>query len=219
MNTCPLTLDRPIFVPASIYCAGQVIAIGPEGFAVRGEAGVLGARRAASCLLSPEMGDTVLVGGDNTERVYIIAVLERANSSPMRLSVEGDLQVTAGGTLSIDGRTGLTLSTPEHCVLAADELTVRGSRATLLIEKLCAIGSEIGVTVARLRFVGHVMESLVDRFMLTAKQSLRVVEGTDQLRSGSIDYRAKQTMNLHGRNFLASAKELVKVDGSQIHLG
>lgn len=219
MQAHSLTLERLAPPSAPIYCAGEVIAISPEGFAVRSEGGVLGARRAASCLLCPEMGDAVLVGGESSENVYVIAVLERANDSPSRLAVEGDLQLAASGSVSVSGQAGLSLSSPAHCVLSSEELTVRSNRATLLCERLSSFGSEINATVGRLRFIGNVMESVVERVMQTAKHSLRMVEGADQLRSGSLDYRAKETLNLHGRNVLATAKELVKADGAQIHLG
>ena len=47
----------------------------------------------------------------------------------------------------------------------------------------------------------------------------RVVEECDYLRSGEVDYRADKNMSLRGDNTMVTAKELVKVDGGQIHLG
>jgi Protein of unknown function (DUF3540) len=39
------------------------------------------------------------------------------------------------------------------------------------------------------------------------------------VRSGQIDYRAEQLMQLQAQNLVANASNLAKVDGDQIHLG
>ena len=52
-----------------------------------------------------------------------------------------------------------------------------------------------------------------------AGHSVRTVEGVDQARSGTIDYRATQSLSLQGSEIIATAKTLVKVDGGQIHIG
>src|SRR3954470_9732764 len=93
MRPLPLLDERPAPARAAVYCTGDVIAAGPEGFAVRSPDGVLGARRAASCLLCPELGDNVLVGGENDESAFVLAVLERAGDGPARVDVDGDMQL------------------------------------------------------------------------------------------------------------------------------
>jgi len=57
------------------------------------------------------------------------------------------------------------------------------------------------------------------RFSQRVKNAYRRVEGMDQLRAQHIDHAADKTMSLRGENTLMTAKQLVKVDGEQIHMG
>jgi hypothetical protein len=60
---------------------------------------------------------------------------------------------------------------------------------------------------------------MAERFVGFFKNSVRSVEGSDLVRSGSVDYRASGAMSLHGRDLLATADELVRVDAAQINMG
>ena len=68
----------------------EVVSREGEAMLVQAGARRLAARRAASCLLEPEPGDTVLIGGD-LARCYVLAVLERVADGPARLSIEREL--------------------------------------------------------------------------------------------------------------------------------
>jgi hypothetical protein len=205
---------------APIHAAGHVIGAGPEGYAVRTDCGVLIARRAVSCLVDPEPGDTVLVSGQSADEGYIIAVLERTVDGPLRMTFRGNTNISVeGGSIAIAAIEGVHLSAGALLNVSSDELTIRARRATVLVECLTAIGKELSATMGRIRAIGNVFESVVERLFMSAKHSLRSVEGVDQVRSGVIDYRADQLMSLRGANVLATARELVKFDGEQIHLG
>lgn len=59
-------------------------------------------RRAASCVIVPQAGDTVLIARvDN--RIWILAVLEQLNPQASQLRVPGDLQIHSQGELSLSG--------------------------------------------------------------------------------------------------------------------
>jgi hypothetical protein len=62
-------------------------------------------------------------------------------------------------------------------------------------------------------------DSVFDRLLQRVKRSYRFVEEHDQVRAAQIDYVAQNNASLRGENTLITAKDLVKVDGEQIHLG
>lgn len=202
-----------------VHTVGELVGAVGDGFAVSTESGPFVARRAASCLLEPEPGDQVLVSGRN-DSVYIIAVLERAGNAPARLVVNGDASLTVyGGSFALSADKELCLKTPAQLALDSAELLVRAEQGTLLIGRLKAIGRELCASIGNVKLIGNVLQTFVGKLSQFAKNSLRAVEGVDQLRSGSIDYECERTLNLHGREILATADGLVKVDGSQIQLG
>jgi hypothetical protein len=201
-----------------VHTVGELAGIVGDRFAVSTESGTLVARRAASCLLEPEPGDQVLVSG-RADSIYIIAVLERAGSAAARLVVHGDASLRAsGGSFTLCADKDLCLSTPERLAQDSAELVVRAQKGTLLIGQLKTFGQELRASIGSVKLIGNVLETLVGKLSQFAKNSLRTVEGVDQLRSGSIDYECERTLNLHGREILATADSLVKVDGSQIQL-
>lgn len=161
------------------------------------------ARRAASCLLLARPGDRVLVSGPNASALYVIAVLETARTRPCQLVLGQDAEISVNGKLS----------------LTTDELVVRARRATTVIDQLCSFGRELSASIGRIKLVGNLLETFFDRVGHFASHSVRTVEGVDQVRSGTIDYRAAQSLSLHGSEIIATARTLVKVDGGQIHIG
>jgi hypothetical protein len=207
-------------VAAPIHAVGEVVGSAPEGYTVRADCGVVRTRRAASCLLEPERGDAVLISGQSVDAAFIIAVLERAREGPARLTFNGDAHISvAGGSMYLTAAGGVNISTPAEVAVSSDGLTLRSKQATVLIQRLRAVGGELSASIGRIKLIGNVLESVVERLTQSAKHSLRTVQGMDQVRSGVIDYRADQVMSLRGTNVVATARELVKLDGQQIHLG
>ena len=205
---------------APIHTMGQVVGPATRGYTVRTDDDLVAARRAASCLLEPEPGDVVLLSGQSVDEAYIIAVLERAGGGPACLTFNGDTVLSvSNGALSLAAEGGMTLSTPGDMTVSSDGLTLRGRQATVLLQRLVAVGQEVSASVGRMKLVGNLLESVVERVRQSARHSLRTVEDLDQVRSGTVDYRADQLMSLRGANVVATARELVKLDGQQIHVG
>lgn len=204
-----------------IHAVVQVASIDGETIRVAGKAGTFLARRAASCLLQPEVDDRVLVSGELPDALYVIAVLERAADKPQCLALgEGvAFSVVDGKHLTIAVTGKLALRAGSELALDADELVARARQGTLLFSRLRSLARDAVLTIGHGRLIGDLVESTLGRLMQFAGASQRTVAGVDQVRSGNIDYRAEQTMNLQAQNLLANADKLVRVDGEQIHLG
>ena len=63
------------------------------------------------------------------------------------------------------------------------------------------------------------MDSVLGRLSQTTKRVYRRVEDLEHVRAGQIDCASEGNLRLHGENTLLTAKELVKADGKQIHIG
>ncbi|MBX6372850.1 MAG: DUF3540 domain-containing protein [Acetobacteraceae bacterium] len=213
-------------LPGAIGAAGTtmigevVLRAGEETLLVEAGSARLPARRAVSCLVEPEPGDLVLLGG-GAERPYILAVLERRSTAPLRLAVQGDLEIAAtAGRLALRGETGAEVASPAAVTITAgDELTVTGRRARLLLDEVVHVGRSLAAHIGSLKVVGEALETLMGRILSRARRSYRFVEEGDHLRSGTIDHRAEGTLHLRGANALVTASTIAKVDAGQIHLG
>ena len=65
----------------------------------------------------------------------------------------------------------------------------------------------------------QVLELLVDRVVQRSTQSVRVVDGLDRTQAQTLELRASGDAHIQATHALIDGKNLVKMDGGQIHLG
>jgi hypothetical protein len=187
---------------------------------VRASGGTYEARRAASCLLAPEVGDEVLVAIIPGRPCYVLAVLERDVAAPARLEVTGDLALQArGGRVSIAASTGLDLVTEGGANVVASELDVRAARGSVVLDQLSLLGRAVVASLGDAKVVSTALETVTERLVQRAKRAYRFVDGLDQVRAERLDYTADETASVRAKNTVLTAEQLVKVDGEQIHVG
>ncbi|WP_295986178.1 DUF3540 domain-containing protein [uncultured Variovorax sp.] len=177
-------------------------------------------RRAASCLLLPAPGDTVMVAGPHDEALYLIAVVAQADCSRTTLAVDGDLRLQSRhGGVAIQGAGAIDLQSDTTIATRSPQWTLAAQRAQCTVSELDYQGGEVRFSVLVSRFVGRACEVVLDRLSLLTRSSFRITEEVEQVRAGQIDMQASRTLRLHAKNTLVTSKELVKVDAEQIHMG
>ncbi len=175
------------------------------------------ARRATSCLIEPCVGDrvwfVVAAGLPGQQRCFVTAVLEREVAErPAQLSVEGTSEVRVqAGRLTIHADTRLDLQ--------AGELHAQARLARVVLGECSTVLRTLFTHATKVTLVGKIVETFADKLSSYSKTSQRTVEALDQVQSGTIDYRAKNSAQIGAEHALITGAELVKVDGGQIHLG
>lgn len=175
------------------------------------------AQRAASCLLEPRVGDRVWfvaeAGPSGQQPSYVIAVLERAaGEAPARLSVDG------APALHVEAEV-LRLRANEKLEVQAEEVRVQGRRASVVLDECSTILRALFTHANRWTLVGKAIETLADRIVTHSKTAQRTVETVDQVKAGTIDYRAEHSVQIGGEQALVTGAEIVKLEGGQIHVG
>lgn len=222
MKNVATKLEEAFQVPQGIaghvfQAMGTVVRVEGATFVVRTDRGDLRCQRAVSCLVEPMVHDYVLAGGQ-PRATYVLAVLER-ESPNAQLTCEGDLSVKCGSKFTVVASEGVDLVTPKHVNLTADEVGIHASRAKLFASEILAIGSEIVGELANVKLKGTFFDKVYERVTERVQRSFRRVDEIDQLKAKQMDYLAEETLCLRSENMVAVAKELVKVDGEQIHFG
>lgn len=203
--------------PAAHQTTATVLRVEGRTLVLSGEAR---AQRATSCLVAPEPGDYVLVATDGYGESYVLAVLRREDEARVKLTADGDLEIVApAGKVAIVSREGVDIATSGDVGVAARAVSMRARVGSMVFERLSYIGDAVRAEVGKARLEGGVLERFVDRVSETVKRSFRTVEELDQVKAKRIDYGAEQSIALHSENTVVAAKELVKVDGAQIHVG
>jgi hypothetical protein len=176
-------------------------------------------RRAASCLLAPAAGDSVLISGPDAERVFLIAVIEQLDAAVTRIETAGDLLIASrGGSVALEGA-AVRLAGTGAVDVQADAFALRARSGRCGIGRLEYAGEEVAGTVGVLRLVGRVCETVVDRLTQLSRNVLRLTEETEQVRAGTLDCEADKSLRMHAPYTVVTGGELVKMDAKQIHVG
>jgi len=179
------------------------------------------ARRAKSCLLQPVPGDLVLVATVNhDEAAYVLAVLDREEGAPQSIVADGDLEIhLPRGALAITATEGVELTSAKEVSVVSGAVSVRAVDGNVAFERFSFLSKLLRADTGKAKIFAETLDSVLERLSQRVKRSYRTVEECDHLRAESIDYAAKGTMSLHGKNALVTAQNLAKVEGDQIHLG
>jgi len=192
------------------YEVGTVVAAGDGGLEIETAWGVREADRAASCLVAPAVGDEValLTAGDG--RAFVVAVLVRVagegggdRPAPLEIAAEGDLRIAAGGALSLGAKT----------------FRLQAVEGSVVLSKLTVLASSVLAHSQTMQLAAKTVDGVYDRLSQTMKRCFRKVEELDHLRAERADYRTAKELSLRAEHLLATARKLVKLDGSQVHIG
>ena len=177
------------------------------------------ARRATSCLVAPVEGDRVLLAIEERGDAFVLAVLERPEGTRTTLALEGDVTLRASKRLSLSAEETVDVVAGKSVRLAggAIELTALATRVST--HALTVVSEAAAAALGRVKLVAKSIDSMMDRLTQRAKRAFRFVEGTEQVRARHIDYAASEIANLRGETTVVTARDLVKVNGEQIHVG
>jgi hypothetical protein len=182
------------------------------------EGGEMVARRAASCLLAPEVGDRVLVAVG--EESFVLAVLTRDESAPSRVVFDGDTRLEVpGGRLDLAAEGGVGITTPRALSLFAQRIAARSAIGELFVDSVDLVAKSARTQVDKLSLVATTYDAVVERIAERSKRVYRFVEEIDRLRARHLDYRAEKTAQLTADNTAVTARQVAKLDGEQVHIG
>ncbi|WP_447753471.1 DUF3540 domain-containing protein [Pseudomonas nicosulfuronedens] len=206
----PLVRLKPPSTLEHHHTIGEIVAtLGERRFLVTQGSRRQPCTQAFSCLITPVAGDRVLLA-QAQDTTFILAILERTGDQrpachlPKGLEIDSDAEVRIAGA-------ALELA-PQALRLRATELDCQ---AATLNYSCGEVRGFVGIG----RLVGRVVELLTDKWVQVSKQSYRISEELDCVRTAEFDCEATQTLRLHGKNALVSADQLSKLDARQIHIG
>ena len=169
-----------------------VIALEP----LRLQSGVA-ARCAASCVIKPQLGDSVLCSiPSNGDCATILMVLER---------FEPELP------LVMESSSALEMRFPQMSVLS-ERVEVVAEHVEVNVGVLKRIADRVDDTV-------EYLTQTIGTFFMRAKRSIRRVDELDETRAGHLRLESPALVELHGAVTAVSGEQLIRLQGKQIHMG
>lgn len=178
------------------------------------------AQRAVSCLVDPEVGDTVLVATDPEGGVcWILAVLTRPAPETGSVVLPGGARLNAsqGGvqleatTVQLCGSQSVQVNTPSLDVSAvSSQVRINDCRGWF---------DTLESHANRLTVGARTVTSRIGRLFQHCVESLRQVERIDETRAGRIKVTVQGHHQLRAGHISSKAEGFVKIDGQKIDLG
>ncbi|PHM45633.1 lipoprotein [Xenorhabdus mauleonii] len=194
----------PLGIEASQQIAGQIVNTLQDGsLVVEFENRGWHCQRAVSCLLTPEMGDTVLLTKVN-DQLWILAILTRAEpKNSAEICIPGDLSITAQGNLNLN----------------SNGLNITADNGNCHINEMQYSGESLSAWISISRMVGNQLESVWQNITQLSNRLFRHTTQTEQVHAGQLDMQADSYVRLHAQNTVVTAKAITKIDAEQIHIG
>lgn len=185
--------------PAEVMKTGEITAVdsNENGFIIDQS---LPASQAMSCLVTPQLGDTVLYWHDNQQR-WILAVLKAQQSAENKAHNKNINDLNQPRTVSLPNQQAMQISARKLLLNAQHTM--------------------------QLNSMGNIqLNAVVGKLMLNAKhcvysiqESLMQIARTLLQRSDYIDHQANKVLKSHAQQQLMTADKDVKIDAKRINMG
>jgi hypothetical protein len=181
------------------------------------------AEPAVSCLVEPNVGDSVLLALHD-DGAHILAVLSRAGGADAgaatSIAVPGDLEISSDtGRVTLRAPKGLRSVTAGDAELCADTVRVSAREGTMAVSALRYLGKQLHAHVSQIHSVAESVESVASRVVQRADRVYRFIAEAEQVRAHYLEWAAELAINIKSKTTIMRSAELTKIDGQQIHLG
>jgi hypothetical protein len=198
----------------------RVIEVQGRQCRVRTQEGVYAARQAVSCLLTPEIGDQVLVAVSDADDAYVLAILAREGQTSHRIELQREVQLRVRqGRLKVTSQEGLDLASARDIRTMSEEVNINAVKGRFSIHDGLFQGGFLRARIGTIKWLADSVESMVARLTQRVKRLYRTVDEFEQVRAGRVDYLVEKLLSFRSRYTVLSSKEDVKVDGERIHIG
>lgn len=178
------------------------------------------ARSAASCLIMPEIGDTVLVCDTGSElSAYILSVLIRTTPNVGTVMLPGGASFEAeAGNLQIQAKS-LAMQASKDLLMTSPKVSLNALVAEVRVRKLSGWYETVQTHAGKVRLFAQSVASNVGRVLQQAKESFRWTEKTDETRAGRVRIKAEGHYSVQSQHTTMHAGGVVRIDGEKIDLG
>jgi hypothetical protein len=181
--------------------------------------GLCRARVAASCLLRPAQGDTVLVALLEDGSSVILSVLYRGQDARSFLDLPAECVVDCPGSLALRTRERLDMETGGAMNLASDALSVTAKDCDARFVRMRAVLDGLDACCRSIYLAGQTVISSFRSLTQLLGASRKVVEGDDETRAGNATLVVEENATVLCRNGLTLAEQTARTDARLIQLG
>lgn len=169
------------------------------------------ASRAASCLVAPEPGDTVLLcsAGPDT---FVLAVLVRATPTALTVTPADCADLVLSGDV-------VRLAAVRELQAAAPSVAIHARAVRVVADVATLLGRLMTVAGKRLRATVEIQETAAGRQSSQVGSRVAIVEGADVLQAADVSQRITGTLTSHAGVAVLTAATDIRLDAQRVSVG
>lgn len=197
---------------------GVVLARSGPRVVVGTGSGRVEAERALSCLVAPEVGDTVLLAVPPVGAIYVLAVLARTLDGELSIASDRDIALRSRGEICIAAARKVETRSA-YVTTTAHRVETSSTEASFSVGKLEIVAAVVHANAERVKSVLGMFDAVLERVSQHVKRSYKFVEEVEIKRAREVDVHVERSYRLRTQNTLMDAEQIVKVQAEQVHLG
>jgi len=172
------------------------------------------ALKAASCLVRPRQGDSVLTVFDAEGNCFILSVLRQDQTSGRanEIIMEGDASLHVR-------RGGLTISADDEVSVVSDRLSMAARTGHAVFGDCSFLGQSLFAEFGTIKTIAGKVENIFQQLTEKLIDAFRFVKDHEEIQTGSTRYLVDTNLTMHSKNAMHVAEEIVTINAGQVHLG
>ncbi len=197
---------------------GVVTSVSDNSIKILFSGDIINAKKAFSCIIDPEAGDTVLCCKNNCGTTYILAIIERQKNNKMKLSFPSDATFkSVDGNLNFFSNKSLNMAA-ENLNSFSKKTIHKSNNAYISFDEIVANGNEIQASYKTVRLVANLINTMARQVIDKFKGYIRHTEDNDQVHAGQLTRRTDGLFSMDSRNTVMISKKETKIDGEKIYM-
>ena len=193
--------------------------VSKESFMIDTGSGVVNSRAAFSCLVAPQVGDTVLVNHSASD-YYLLAVLDRPSGQDMTLAFPADVKFhVTNGQFDLLATKDINLMTTAKTRMLSGDVDISAATMDVNTGKLTTRTQEVESYSQNVKLHTHALSTVAKQISQKTDILIRWVENVETLNIGNLIQNVRKNYTSHSNQAVITAKKDVRIDGERIHMG
>jgi len=176
------------------------------------------ANKAFSCLVQPQVQDTVLYSFDQYQQAFIVAILHRNEDSQLTV------QLPANATIACDQN--LTLRSGQHTSIISEQITQLSQQSVMKTDKAVmdfnnAIikGGKLHSQIRHIHTISDLVSTMAKQAIQKFNSYIRKTDQADQVHAGQMGRKVDGLYSMNSKHTILVSQKDTKIDGEHIHMG
>jgi len=197
---------------------GVVTAVGENGLSIAVSGKTVRARKAFSCIIEPEVQDTVLCCRDDTGTFFVLAIMDRPRNQAMKLVFPSDATLeSASGSVNVFSKKAINMAAKDISAFSKNAVH-KSDQGYIAFDRITASGTEVHASYKTVRLISGLINTMARQVIDKFKGYIRHTEDNDQVQAGQLTRRTSGLYSMDSRNTVMISKKETKIDGEKIYM-